>query len=230
MILFRYSENLVRSGIITYNPADHVPVEGATDFLWMAMLAVLNGLHVPTYFATRLLSLVSLLGLGWIFARLVRESEYRPAFYPAIVLFIMLQVPLWAAYRLFRLLLCVEPVSGLLGILGKPLWDDDRMGFDFLPVRPDGCIFIAPLVAGCWLLNTATLRSGKNIAITATAAAIGVAYFCWRWHYFGLLLPLPFYVKADCPRVLGIVCVSSLEKHIASLLSMRRRFGISFRG
>ena len=219
MILFRYSENLVHTGIITYNPADHAPVEGATDFLWMATLAALNALHVPTYFAARLLSLVSLLGLGWVFSRLVRRSDYSPAFYPAIVLFIMLQVPLWAALIGFSIY-CFA-FSLFLAMLG--FWENRygmmiAWGLISCLVRPDGCIFIVPLVAGCWLLNPTMLRNGRNLAITATAAFIGLAYFCWRWHYFGLLLPLPFYVKADCLRVLDIVCVSSLEKHIASLL------------
>jgi len=218
MILFRYSENLIRYGIITYNPADHVPVEGATDFLWMVMLAALYGLHIPTYFASRLVSLLSLLGLGWIFSRLISKSEYRSTFYPAIVLFIMLQVPFWAAITGFS-------VYCFAFALFLSLWGfwENRYGIMILwgliscLIRPDGCVFIAPLVAGYWLLNPATLSIRKNIVITITAVIAGLAYFLWRWHYFGLLLPLPFYVKSDCPRLLGVVCASSLEKHIATL-------------
>ena len=36
-ILFRYSENLIDTGVISYN-ANGSPTEGATDFLWMIFL------------------------------------------------------------------------------------------------------------------------------------------------------------------------------------------------
>ena len=38
-ILFRYSENLIDTGIISYN-TNGEPTEGATDFLWMIFLSV----------------------------------------------------------------------------------------------------------------------------------------------------------------------------------------------
>ena len=38
-MLFRYSENLIDTGVISYN-TNGDPTEGATDFLWMILLSV----------------------------------------------------------------------------------------------------------------------------------------------------------------------------------------------
>ena len=59
-ILFRYSENLSNTGIISYNP-NGVPTEGATDFLWMVIIAILHKFGVDSYFSAITLNLFSLI-------------------------------------------------------------------------------------------------------------------------------------------------------------------------
>ena len=153
-----------------------------------------------------------------MFCRLMPRSEYRPSFYPAIVLFILLQVPFWAAISGFSVYCFTFTLFlALWGFWENRYGTMTLCGLVACLIRPDGCMFIAPLVIGYWLLNPAALRMRGNLAITATAAVAGLAYFCWRWHYFGLPLPLPFYVKSDCPHVLGMVCPSTLKKHVATL-------------
>ncbi len=46
----------------------------------------------------------------------------------------------------------------------------------------------------------------------ASYALIGFAYFCWRWWYFSSLLPLPFYIKAGDPGLLGVASVMAFLK------------------
>ena len=38
VILYEYAKNLAQTGLITYGGAS-VPIEGATDFLWMVVIA-----------------------------------------------------------------------------------------------------------------------------------------------------------------------------------------------
>ena len=38
VILYEYAKNLAQTGLITYGVAS-VPIEGATDFLWMVVIA-----------------------------------------------------------------------------------------------------------------------------------------------------------------------------------------------
>ena len=58
-ILYRYSENLAETGVISYN-FNGSPTEGATDFLWMILLSVFYFIGFDTYFASILINLISL--------------------------------------------------------------------------------------------------------------------------------------------------------------------------
>ena len=58
-ILFRYSENLIDTGTISYN-TNGEPTEGATDFLWMIFLSVFYFFGLKTYIASILVNLFSL--------------------------------------------------------------------------------------------------------------------------------------------------------------------------
>ena len=67
-ILFRYSENLADTGIISYNINGN-PTEGATDFLWMILLSVSYFFGLNTYFASILINLLSL----YLILNIIRE-------------------------------------------------------------------------------------------------------------------------------------------------------------
>ena len=62
-ILFRYSENLANSGIISYNLYAQ-PTEGATDFLWMIILSFFYKIGFNTFFSAILINLFSLIFLS----------------------------------------------------------------------------------------------------------------------------------------------------------------------
>jgi hypothetical protein len=46
----------------------------------------------------------------------------------------------------------------------------------------------------------------------------GAIYFAWRAHYFGELFPLPFLVKSDTPRILGLVVAHTFRQSTKYLL------------
>src|SRR5579875_938808 len=50
-ILYQYSDHLAMTGRIAYNTGGP-RVEGATDFLWMVLLAGFRKLHIPAFWAT----------------------------------------------------------------------------------------------------------------------------------------------------------------------------------
>ena len=62
--------------------------------------------------------------------------------------------------------------------------------------RPDGVLIgVGCSVAGLWFAR----RSGslrRYLAAVAACGLAGLAYCAWRYIYFGLLLPLPLYVKS----------------------------------
>jgi hypothetical protein len=73
--------------------------------------------------------------------------------------------------------------------------------------RPDGVVFVIPLLIFLFLWQE---EQGKSISVVATLfVAPGLIYFFWRWHYFGELFPLSFFVKSDTHRALAILCYSA---------------------
>ena len=52
---FDILKTLSNTGVISYN-LNEQPTEGATDFLWMVILAILNKLGLDTYFSAIVLN------------------------------------------------------------------------------------------------------------------------------------------------------------------------------
>jgi hypothetical protein len=198
-ILFKYAKNVAcGDGVVFFAGGPHA--EGATDFLWMILLAIaraigldvavaaalLNG--VGFYFAARIFlearpnastanRIVRGVGVALLFASsaaVAGERGFSAMLYSAVALFTLTRVVASSP----RASVDVPLLALLLGL-----------------IRPDG------LVLGVGLATLAALRAYKNrhfrdFAIRACVAAIlGAIYFVWRWRYFGSLLPLPLYVK-----------------------------------
>ena len=73
-ILFRYAENLFRTGEITYN-LEGVKTEGATDFLWMILLAFLNNIYFNTFFWSVVINIISLVILSIKFIKFFKLKK-----------------------------------------------------------------------------------------------------------------------------------------------------------
>jgi hypothetical protein len=55
-------------------------------------------------------------------------------------------------------------------------------------------------------------RPRRLLADLALFVLPGLIYFLWRWHYFGQLLPLPFLVKSNAPRIAHLFVATSLRQ------------------
>jgi hypothetical protein len=94
----------------------------------------------------------------------------------------------------------------------------------FCLFRPDGVVFALPLLV--WLLIPDGMQEREDPQrLARTFAAIGglfilpgLIYFGWRFRYFGELFPLPFLVKSDVHRVLGLIVTRSVRESFISLL------------
>lgn len=229
VILYEYSKSLANSGLITYGNAD-VPIEGATDFLWMILIAGLSFLGFDEFLASLLLTgtalyllfkilseegnsllliLISLLTTPFIYAASV---GFSPVFFSAIYVLCI------------KLFMKDESKKLYLAILLLCL------------IRPDGVVWGAPLVIASILQGGPTLEKGKSLFIYLIVP--GLLYFVSRWIYFGELLPLPFYVKSAGERnflifILGsskYVFLVGLPLIIIAMFSKQRKliFGLMF--
>ncbi len=200
VILHTYSRNLVQHGLISFNPAGP-PAEGATDFLWMLYIALVMKLHLSAEVATSVANVLSAAGLAWVLMRLARVRwNYFAGL--AVLGSLALLPQIQSALTGFSVL-----PFGFGLVLLVLFSEEDRdvplaIGALLLCLfRPDGVVFAVPLLIRQFLKQP----TSRKLLIDAGLFVLpGLVYFLWRWHYFGLFFPLPFYVKSDTHRILGI--------------------------
>lgn len=213
-ILYLYSENLADTGVISYY-AGGPPAEGATDFLWMVLLAGLHKIGLDTHLAASLLSGAAHLATAWLVMRLAGGRDRRLFFCTAFGLFLL--PAFWAA------LLGFSPLVFGFFVLLDALWfvegRPSALAVTALCtclIRPDGVFFVAPLLAAFLLLER-----GRRMAVLKHFLLLlvlpGVAYFAWRRAYFEQWLPLPFYVKSGRQELLGLFERSALLVNLRTI-------------
>ena len=215
MILFAYSRNLAAHGAITFF-ASGPNAEGATDFAWMALVAGAMRVGLDPYWFSAVINVGSLLGLAMVLLRLggVRISMLRvmtiagsAALFPQI----------FAAASGFAVL----PDALLLALLillvteGRVAWAS-LASLALCLFRPDGVVFALPLLG--YLVVSSKDRARSFGKVAGIFLAPGMLYFGWRVHYFGELFPLPFLVKSDAQRVIGLVVAHSMHLSLKYLL------------
>ena len=203
-ILFRYAEHVARGeGIVFNSTGPHA--EGATDFLWMLLLALGARSGVDVALTAAFLNAV---GAGLLVGILVHLcfGRRKPGVIDVVfALFVAVSAPFLAGAHSSCDGFSTELYCGL-AVLGYGLSVSDfRAALLATPYsalllglfRPDGVLLGIAVVA------VAAVRKRHHAALlrqlgrhSAVALALGGAYFTWRFNYFGELLPLPLYVKS----------------------------------
>jgi hypothetical protein len=217
-MLFAYSENWADTGVISFYPGGP-PAEGATDFLWMALLAGLYKAGIPTYLAAVSMGLLPLLLLAGTVAK--RTAPARPGLVRAGIVIVVATSPFFLAHLVgFSILFFGSAIgASMLGLLfRKPAW---LYGFGLLAclIRPDGIVFVGGLVAARLAdivmqehrgtkRYFASLRRDVFLFLVVVAVPLS-AYWFGRWGYFNALFPLSFQVKSVAPGSFYFVFVSA---------------------
>lgn len=196
-ILFQYSRNLSQGDGITFDQVSGA-MEGATDFLWMALL----GLMARVLDIGSSAAVLNTLGLVAIGAVLAQLRTRRDAIFGMALLAVLLSGGASAALGGFSTLAYGGLYAGLT-------WAVVRRQAGFLVLflilialfRPDGVL----LALGAYVAYAAFAprQEWKQVAtIGLLAALVGGVYFAWRLNYFGEVLPLPLMVKQKADRML----------------------------
>jgi len=224
-ITFRYAENLVRGWGLTFN---HAPprAEGYTSVLWTLLMAIPHALRLDVVLFSKLGGLALMLGAAVVIARgiLARPGAGSPASRRIAAAF---AVALFLGFASAA----VHAVSGMETALaaflyattaafyldaqdGRPSW---RLPLSCLLLgltRPEANLFsvllLALLIPG---LPTAR-RRGFAAACLAAYVVPGILYFSWRYRYYGMLLPLPFYAKSATFDLSGLAPTLSFLKNL----------------
>lgn len=226
-MLLRYAEHFAAGHGVRWN-VDMPPVDGATDFLYMAAIGALaRAAHISVIAASRVLNLAAHgLSVALVFAggrKLFGANRWLCAWlacYVAADLATNMATGCFGA-PFFALWLLLAWMAGLRYVLRRASWGVAMLSAACALLagltRPEGVLISAMMLAAFLHLGrSATPRIDvKPLAISFLLlfATIGGAYFVWRWRYFGYPLPNPFYIKGD-----GHLYPSSL-RHAASYLT-----------
>ncbi len=206
-MLMRYAGHLAQGHGIVWNIGEP-PVDGATDFLFMAVLAGLNRAGLPLESAVHTVDLGAHLLTVWIvYLALRRVQNCHPALAWLAAAFLALGpgssyaeayfgTPFFALFAALTWAFATWYVSqprptgyaALLFALSGLL-----MGL----TRPEGVLFAGFMLAAILLRRgwkDARLAIGYFVLVFGV---LGSAYFFWRWSYFGHPLPNPFYKKGN---------------------------------
>lgn len=210
-ITFRYVRNWVDGLGPVFNPGERV--EGYTNFLWTALLALVHAAwrSLDLVTAARALSYAAGLATLWLVGRMARERFGAGRLWWFAPLFLALHAPFvaWSTAGLETTLftalvtgaIAAEPRTNAGGMRA---WASPLLLALATMTRPDGIVFVAalllwralPRAGGAWP------RSAMRpvVAFAALFALVYGPYWVWRWQYYGWPLPNTFYAKVGGGR------------------------------
>lgn len=221
-MLMRYALHLAEGHGIVWNIGEP-PIDGATDFLFMVMIAGLIKLGLGVEFATRLLiALAHLATVGlvyWYSRRVLGVSAWIASLAGLVIatsaapLYVStcFGAPVFAFFAtcawLCAVYLMLHPSN--LGIV---------VGFGAFSLltgltRPEGVLLTLLMLTG--IVIARGFRESRVAVGTwlLFVVILGGVYFLWRWDYFGHPLPNPFYKKGG-----GSLYIGGLKNSIRNFL------------
>ncbi len=232
-MLMRYADHLAHGYGIVWNIGEH-PVDGATDFLFMAAAAALIKMGMAVGRAVRAIGFVSHLAtvllVYWVNRRVWGAGRLL-SFVTSLYLAVGTGLSYVAAFfgtPFFALFATVTWAFALMLMQrddapGWMAWAFALSGLITGLIRPEGVI-----LAGLMLIAIVVVKgwraSWKIIAIFGGVfAVLGGAYFLWHWNYFGYPLPNPFYKKGA-----GLLHGDSFWESLGNLVRFAGPFAVAF--
>ena len=214
-IAYRYAKNFADGNGLVYNPGEYV--EGYTDPLWVVLMAGAMKLGIRPFQAARvigwgshLLATALVFLFSWSFYTRTTRRRRVTDVAPFLVIGLLPLNQSWAAYAtggletsMFRMLALLAMTLTLFyreahGVL----FVASNLSFLALCLtRPDGLLFygVANLALCVELLYDDKLNRGSLLRLMRWNAPFAVlfgAYLCWKFAYYGQLVPNTFHTKS----------------------------------
>jgi len=203
-ITLRYSQNWLAGSGVSWNAGERV--EGYTSFLHLAAISLLGVLQLDLVTASQLIGLASYAGICWL--ALYHFRSERDSFWSLRQLLLLLTVPAsypliaWSYGGLETSLVTLLVMCASYTFVATNDESNKRMlllGCLFALAclaRPDVGLLVAITLA--FLLCPREGKRSSPLAIViflAGFALLYLPYFCWRYWYYGELLPNTFHAK-----------------------------------
>jgi hypothetical protein len=224
LMLMRYATNLAGGHGIVWNVGDH-PVEGATDFFFLICLSLWMCIsHLNAILADRLLLLAChLASVGFLYYSVRKLFQAHWALAASLAFYLALgpgglHASNGFSATFYGLLASIAWYFACASVVDGPTLKRSILFAVFALLvgltRPDG-VFLAIFMTAAVLYALGRKAAQLVLVTLAVFLVLGGMYFLWRFHYFGYLLPNPFYKKGG-----GHLYVSSLYYAIHSVVSM----------
>jgi hypothetical protein len=202
-ISFRYADNLAQGKGMVFNVGERQ--EGYSNFFWVILLGFFSWLNISPILSSKLLSVFSGIGIFVLTVKLSRFYRKTDTTSNLIALFLIASntsLVLWVASGLetifYTFLLLLATYLFLREDEGKGTSTSAFFFFLLALTRPEGIIFfIPPLLFRFY--DALRHRPGFTYRSFFVYCLIffipfGV-YVIWKYLYFGVVLPNPFYAK-----------------------------------
>lgn len=203
-ISFRYARNLAAGHGFVFNPGQGAPVEGASDLLWVWMLAPLSAVGVDLGVASRVLSIGSgVLLLGLVHSVLDRRLRLGHGSVLFGTLFVAMLPPMavWSTGGLATMPFALA----VFGLYERLFGDPERprtlgagVAAAVVMLRAEGLawvlMFVLPAGLMAWRGRNAALTTSVWRVLVAALLVQG-ALVTWRLRTFGVPLPNTVYAK-----------------------------------
>ncbi|GAB1515303.1 hypothetical protein JCM33774_73460 [Actinophytocola sp. KF-1] len=197
-ITFRYSDHLAAGHGPVWNVGED-PVEGFTNFLWMAWHTPFALLGLDLALVAKLTAFAAGAAALVLLVRYCHERHGLTSAFVAggaYVVFVPTYFHVTSGLETvaFAALVLRAVILGLKAINDRPVrvWEPPLLLVLAGMLRPEGVLAVLPAFLA-WLWTTR--RDRRTWAWTAAAAIMGGGYFVGRWTYYGHLFPNTFYVK-----------------------------------
>lgn len=218
LISLQYARNAAQGLGFVFNPGERV--EGFTNFLWVALLALAHPMSDGTsagfvrLAVTASIVLASLdILLLYRLGRLIWPRRLAPIVFTLALCAVDNGYSVWAMQALESHLLIFTMLLACLFLWGKQSrWNSIGAALSLaaaMMTRPDAALFVAVLgtseLIWAWRSAQPTRALARVIGIFTTTGLVFGVYFFWRYDYFGYLFPNTYYVKASGLRGEAIV-------------------------
>lgn len=234
-MLMRYAQHLAEGNGVVWNVGEP-PIDGATDFLFMVAIAALHGVGMSLLAATQTLVIgAHLATVALVYGR-TRASGFGAGAATAAAAFLAVGPGLAYAEAYFG-----TPFfafwSALTWCGAIAYRDRPRTGvavataFAALGLgltRPDGVLLAGLIYLGVAFQVDRRAALRLFAAFAAVFGTLGVAYFAWRWTYFGHPLPNPYYKKGGFHLWIGSL-VTAIKAVVQFLLPLLPLYALSLR-